>query len=345
MPVFEIDGNQGNAELGFAVAGIGDFNGDGLDDVAVGEPDRPAVAPVPDGEVYVVYGKQSSTTVSANPGAMGSAGIGIAGSGSRAGRSLAGAGDVNGDGRGDLIVGAPDASASKGAAYVIYGRAAAGAYVALGTLGSSDGYTIGPPSGTELAGDAVAGPGDLNGDGRPDVLVAGRGDALSSAGRDYAVFYPNTALPSLDPNGFTIDGASGERLGRSIAGLGDFNGDGARDLIAGVQRASVTSPARTGACNARTSGSAGRPPPSARLRSAAAGSASTGRTRSGAAATARAPHGSPWPAQATSTATGYWTPSSDSRSATTADWTPAPPTCSSATERRRSPTAGGRSTS
>ena len=164
-----------------------------------------------------------------------------------AGASVAGAGDVDGDGRPDLIVGAPLADpqgrADAGAAYVVFGGCAGGA-LKLGALGRC-GYRVEgaaplPPgmrhSGWKPshggAGDVVAGVGDVNGDGLADVAVSGRESAGSTV--VYVVFGKRDNAPvdlaALGEGGFVIrSGAEGLTVvdGRPA---GDVNGDGLSDV-------------------------------------------------------------------------------------------------------------------
>jgi FG-GAP repeat len=168
-----------------------------------------------------------------------------AAAGDNAGVSVAGAGDVNGDGRGDVLVGAHfadnNARADSGSAYVVFGRAAPAA-VDLAALGPA-GVRIDGAAAGDNAGWSVAGAGDLNGDGRADVLVgAPRGDnnAREGSGSAYVVFgraAPGTVdLAALGQGGFRIDGAAaGDDAGWSVAGVGDLNGDGPADVLVGAR--------------------------------------------------------------------------------------------------------------
>jgi hypothetical protein len=137
---------------------------------------------------------------------------------------------VNGDGRADVIVGAPPVSKGnvKGHAYVIFGRAAPGE-VRLGSLGSA-GYSITDSANTDFAGNLgglVGGPGDVNGDGRPDVLVGG-GDVT------HVLFSDGSPKPVdlARSTGRTIR-ITGLDLGVVAEGTGDANGDGLADLLLG----------------------------------------------------------------------------------------------------------------
>jgi hypothetical protein len=148
------------------------------------------------------------------------------GSGGSFGQSVASAGDVNGDGYADVIIGAPGATMFTGKAYVYFGGpvGATGAMLTLGhsLLGSAGTYTE--------FGASVASAGDVNGDGFPDLLV-GAYEAASDNGQAYlymgGVSFPGTPVTLTGPvaNGF---------FGRSVAGAGDVNGDGYAEVVVGA---------------------------------------------------------------------------------------------------------------
>src|SRR5262249_36738218 len=176
---------------GSTLADVGDVNGDGIADVAVAAPSSDVRDRRDAGVVYVVFGGSplGRIDVRSAPGFR----ILCAPQGARrplpvfrpdapltgamTGAAVAGAGDVNGDGLADLVVGAPFAGHRKrafsGSAYVVFGKRTS-APVDLARLGNG-GFRIDGPRRDAAAGYAVAGPGDVNGDGRADVLVsAGR---------------------------------------------------------------------------------------------------------------------------------------------------------------------------
>ena len=127
---FLITGAGFDDNAGESVAGVGDVNGDGRPDVAVGAIFASGNGRMTAGAAFVVFGKPSSAMV--DLAALGAGGYRIDGAaaGDIAGKSVAGVGDVNGDGVPDVAVGAPNADpngrSESGAAYLVFGRASAG---------------------------------------------------------------------------------------------------------------------------------------------------------------------------------------------------------------------------
>ncbi|HEX8257656.1 MAG TPA: hypothetical protein VF589_08470, partial [Allosphingosinicella sp.] len=233
---FRID-NMGEAR---AVSSAGDINNDGIDDFVIGD----SSADGGSGRSYVVFGRNGSFGPSIDLAALnGSDGFALTGAaeGDYSGTSIASAGDVNGDGYDDLIVGANGAGAYDGAAYVVFGKPGFEAELDLGALSDADGFTI---LGTEYsaAGYAVSGAGDVNGDGYDDLLVAAP-SITGTTGSAYVVFGNKDGLfgglANLDgSNGFRIsDIPVGENGGIAVAAAGDVNGDLLDDIIVGSSAA------------------------------------------------------------------------------------------------------------
>jgi VCBS repeat-containing protein len=265
---FIIQGDADGDRTGWSVASAGDVNGDGYADLIVGASygdDGGGEA----GEAYVVFGKASGFGTSVGGRqvidltALAAAdGFIIQGdaAGDFAGWSVASAGDVNGDGYADLILGAPDGDdggSDAGEAYVVFGKAAGfGTSVGgrqvidLTSLPAADGFIIQGDAASDDAGDSVASAGDVNGDGYADLIVGARNgdDGGSDAGEAYVVFGKASGFGSADGSGrqvidladlaatagFIVQGdAAGDQAGQSVASAGDVNGDGYADLIVG----------------------------------------------------------------------------------------------------------------
>ncbi len=252
---FRIDGIDRGDFSGGSVSGAGDVNGDGIDDVIIGahRAGVPFVGSIINaGESYVVFGQStgfaSALDLSTLDGTNGFRIDGIFGSNDRLGRSVSGAGDVNGDGFDDVIVGAYGTDAGTGKSYVVFGKSTGFASALdLTTLDGTNGFRIDGIDSRDFSGGSVSGAGDVNGDGIDDLIVGARGadsGGDSFAGESYVVFGKSTGfastldLSTLDgTNGFRIDGIDSlDYSGISVSGAGDVNGDGIDDVIVGAER-------------------------------------------------------------------------------------------------------------
>jgi len=244
---FRIVGVSVEDYSGGSVSGAGDVNGDGLDDLIVGASRADANGDSDAGVSYVVFGKSSGSTVDLANLALGGFRIDGIGDDDFSGSSVSGAGDVNGDGLSDLIIGAWGTDIGNdrntGATYVIFGKSNSAA-IDLDSLGPG-GFRIDGINATDRSGFSVSGAGDVNGDGLADLVLgahtAGPGDE-NGAGESYIVFGKVSStlvdLANLGPQGFRIPGVNTlDRNGISSAGAGDVNGDGLADLIVGASTA------------------------------------------------------------------------------------------------------------
>ena len=241
--------------VGRSVSFAGDFNGDGIDDVIIGalgsDPSGNSYA----GSTYVIFGHingfDSPINLSDIDGENGLVFEGV-NEADRSGISVSYAGDVNGDGLDDVIIGArgadPVNTSYAGSSYVVFGGDDLPSPMSLSSLNGTNGFTINGVNQSDFVGDSVSFAGDFNHDGIDDVMVGVRGsdpNGVSNAGSVYVVFGRQTIFPStidLDEVngtiGFVIQGIQSQgQLGYSVSEAGDVNGDGIDDIILGASNA------------------------------------------------------------------------------------------------------------
>ncbi len=216
---------------GVSVATVGDWDGDGLSDILVGAYNEDTGASNA-GMAYLVMG---DGIVSADVDQVASVWWSGERSDDQAGRNLAGAGDVDGDGFSDVLISAPPEDSggnASGSVYLVLGPTTGG-WV---DLRYADAQLYGEGA-NHFAGRGVAGPGDLDADGYDDIFIGADGEDSVSSGNGAAYVW-NGPIPvgtrSLSGADTKFYGDSGlDYLGRSVAGAGDINGDGALDLVMG----------------------------------------------------------------------------------------------------------------
>ncbi|MCP3982327.1 MAG: hypothetical protein GY716_23745 [bacterium] len=218
------ESNSVDADYGFSVAGAGDVNNDGFDDILVGAW-KESVNKLAEGRVYLYRGAFNGVqpvAVWTFKGDQDYANLAI---------SVAGAGDVNNDGFDDIVVGSDGFDAgevNEGKVFVFYGQA--------GWPAATPDWTAESDQGSAWLGTAVASAGDFNGDDIDDIILGAyrydngeidEGAAFVYLGSDLGLgATPTTTMESNQPSA---------QFGRAVAGAGDVDGDGFDDLLVGAE--------------------------------------------------------------------------------------------------------------
>ncbi len=206
-PLRTLSDGKGGASFGSAIAGLGDLNGDGFGDVAVGAPGENASAGN-DGAVYLLSGKTGGQIGHLTGGSLDA----------RFGTAVVSVGDVDGDRTNDFLVGAPGARQSSGETQVFSGSSANSLFTFRGE-NSQSGH-----------GSSAAAAGDVNGDGVPDLLIGEPGDLQAGTGVGVVRVHSGKNGALL----FRFGGTSTHtNFGALISTAGDVNGDGFSDLLLG----------------------------------------------------------------------------------------------------------------
>ncbi|CAC9549109.1 hypothetical protein [uncultured Gammaproteobacteria bacterium] len=256
---FVINGENAGDASGIAST-AGDVNGDGLDDLIVGAWKADSNGKSDTGKSYVIFGKIDSTTINLSAIASGTGGFVINGENldDISGSSVSNAGDVNGDGLDDLIVGAkhadPDSKSKAGKSYIIFGKKDSTAIELSAIASGTGGFVINGENANDQSGFPVSTAGDVNGDGLDDLIVGSieaSPSGKSRAGKSYVIFgkIDNTVinLSALGTGGFVINGEKvNDYSGISASNAGDINGDGLDDLIVGAHHANVSDKSNAG---------------------------------------------------------------------------------------------------
>jgi hypothetical protein len=259
---FAINGETQFDDSGFSVASAGDIDGDGLVDLIISAAYSSANGLPTAGKTYVVWGKTSGSAIDLSNVANGTGGFVINGQNQvdNSGYSVSSAGDVNGDGLPDLLIGAPNADTGAGTdagkSYVVWGKTSGSAIDLANVANGTGGFVIYGQSWGENSGYSISSAGDVNGDGLADLIIGAYKSSpagISSAGRSYVVF-GKTDTKAIDlsdivsgigsPVSFSYNGTDGANnyTGTSAseiilggAGNDTLSGAGGTDVLLGGQ--------------------------------------------------------------------------------------------------------------
>lgn len=241
-------GNTLGGLAGYALAAAGDFDRDQIADVLIGAPlsspdseDRP-------GLVFLIYGDRSIFIKYEGTLRLSDVGQSVRGhvfvgesDADLAGAAIA-SGDFDGDGRADLLIGAPGYDQGRGRVYVVFNQDLPPVVSLADVGGAIAGLVIDGPAPGDMLGYSVASAGDFDADGADELLIGSPGArALAGAayllygGQELSPFVSLIDLPNCSLHGWRLNGAGpAARLGDAVSGGADVNGDGVADVGIGA---------------------------------------------------------------------------------------------------------------
>ncbi len=241
---FTINGVEADDGTGFSVSAAGDVNGDGIDDLIIGEPGGSATS----NESYVVFGSDAGFGATLDLSSLnGSNGFVMHGItvGDRSGYQVSGAGDVNGDGFADIIIGAPATDTDTGESYVIFGTDQGfAASFTMSSLDGTNGFVLRGKLTGDSSGVTVSAAGDVNNDGFDDLIIGapvGDPGGINAAGESYIVFGSDSSwqavydLSWIGKTIFSSTSGNDTLVATDSSDVFDFNGTWGDDTVSGFQ--------------------------------------------------------------------------------------------------------------
>ena len=231
---------ENSQDYAISLSSAGDIDGDGLSDILIGAMHYDANGFSNTGKAYLILGSSLGVNSEISLSTADYSFIGE-NDGDNAGVTLSSAGDVDGDGLDDILIGArynADGGTQAGKVYLFFGSSL-GAITQL-PLSTADYFFIGEEVG-DLAGQSLSGGEDVDGDGLDDILIGARhGDGLTDKGKSYLIFASSLGLNTILDLSFVdysfLGEADSDWSGCDVSLVGDVEGDGLSDILISASR-------------------------------------------------------------------------------------------------------------